>query len=193
MKGRSSSAVTQKSQQRCLETILNNNINCWPTWWWELSEQRCSSCNCVSFPKPTGAQAHCAWYPEAELFPYATSIIAGLEFIMVFNIGQHIQHKPTEIGHENFKGNWWPKEQGLTAGLFLQLTTLPQVKKQLRNTSYRFPCMECVELGIIHSKRCVYTNYWPCLLFILLFVDSEKNMPDFMTLWQVVHSTKMPF
>ena len=23
---------------------------------------------------------------------------------MVFNIGQHIQHKPTEIGHENFKG-----------------------------------------------------------------------------------------
>lgn len=99
------------------------------------------------------------------------------------NIGQHIQHKPTKF-HENFNV-WWPKEQGLTAGLFLQLTTLPQVKnchlnngkkkKQLKNTSYRFPCMECVELGIIHLKRCVYTNYWPCLLFILLCVASEKT------------------
>lgn len=71
---------------------------------------------------------------------------------MVFNISQHIQHKPTEIGHKNVNGNWWPKEQGLTAGLFLQLTTLPQVKKNWETQVTDFHVWSVLNLGLYIQK-----------------------------------------
>ncbi len=172
--------VSKSVFQRCLETIFKNT-NCWPTWWgWKLSEQRCSSCNCVSFPKPTGAQAHCAWYPEAELFPYATSIIAGL----VNHRVQQLKKQRKLMKTSTFDGprsKVWQQVSFCSSQLCLRLKVLIfTIKKKTEKHKLQISMYGvCWTWDYTFKKMCLH--YWPCLGFILLCVASEKNLPDLMT------------